>query len=299
MKKILITGASGFIGRHAVSRLLNQGCEIHAISRVSSGIIENVHWHQRNIFDGADIDNLIEKIKPSHLLHLAWNVETGYMSSLENFRWVRASMELLEAFQRHGGERVVFAGTCMEYDWRYGCFSEALTPCNASSNYGICKNSLLQMVRAFCLHTTLSFAWGRIFFLFGPYESESRLVATTIKSLLNGQPARCTHGEQYRDFLYVEDVADAFCSLLDSSITDAINIGSGKLIEIRQLVQSIAIKIGRPELLKLGALPTRPGEAAIVYPDISRLTKELLWKPRYTIDEGLDKTINWWRNHLA
>jgi UDP-glucuronate decarboxylase len=299
LKKVLLTGATGFIGRHAIDGLIRRGYEVHAISRVHADSSANVHWHNVDMFNSMQVENIFKIVRPSHLLHFAWNVEhKSYMNSVENFRWVESSMDMLSSFKENGGIRAVFAGTCAEYDWRYGYLTETLTPCHPSSNYGICKNSLNALVDAFCLSSGMSAAWGRIFFLYGPYEAEQRLVASTVKSLLEDKPALCTHGEQYRDFLYVEDVADAFCALLDSSIIGPVNIASGEPMKIRELVQMIADIIGKRELLNMGAIASREGEPSFLCANVDRLMKEVGWRPRYKIYEGIEKTIHWWRNRL-
>lgn len=297
LKKVLLTGASGFIGRHAIQGLVQRGYEVHAISRQCKANDAQVAFHQADLFDIAQLETIIRTVKPSYLLHLAWDVEPAtYMKSLGNFRWVRASMELLEFFQFYGGVRAVVAGTCAEYDWRYGYLSEKLTPQNPSSNYGIAKHALHEVIDAFSLSTSLSLAWGRIFFLFGPYEAEARLVSSVIRSLLADSPACCTHGKQYRDFLYVEDVADAFCALLDSNVIGAVNIASGEPLRIRELVQIIADIIGKPELLQMGVIEARPDEPSFICANTDRLANEVGWKPGYEISEGIEKTISWWKN---
>lgn len=301
LKKVLLTGANGFIGRHAIDCLVRRGYEIHAISSsVHFESMENIYWHNVDLFNSPQIENTFKVVRPTHLLHFAWNVEPKlYRMNADNFRWVGASMEMLSAFQRNGGTRAVFAGTCAEYDWSYGYLSEKLTPCRPNSNYGICKNALNAMTSAFCLSNGISAAWGRIFFLYGPYEAASRLVASTIKSLLQGEQALCAHGEHYRDFLYVEDVADAFCALVDSSVTGPVNIASGEPIKLRELVQMIAKVIGSPELLQIGECGSKSGDPPLLCANVERLSTEVGWKPRFKIKEGIEKTIQWWQNCLG
>lgn len=299
LKKVVLTGASGFIGRHAVESLIRREYEVHAISRQHFDSSVNVYWHNVDLFNPIQVESIFKIVRPSHLLHFAWNVEpTSYLTSMDNFHWLKASMDMLISFQKNGGKRAVFAGTCAEYDWRYGYLTENLTPCHPQSNYGICKNSLNEMMNAFAKSSEISCAWGRIFFLYGQYEAESRLVASTVKALLKGKPALCTYGEQYRDFMYVEDVADAFCALLDSPITGSVNIASGEPMKVRELVQMIAIIIGKPELLRMGAIPSMPEEPYLLCANVDRLSKEVDWKPKFKTSEGIEKTINWWETHL-
>jgi nucleoside-diphosphate-sugar epimerase len=116
---------------------------------------------------------------------------------------------------------------------------------------------------------------------------------TVIASLLRNEPALCTHGEQIRDFMHVHDVADALVSLLDSSLHGPINIASGQPLAVRDLVTQIADRLGRRELLRLGAVPHAAGDPPRLLGDVERLSKELGWRPSLTLAEGLDQTLAW------
>ena len=188
------------------------------------------------------------------------------------------------------------AGSCAEYDWRYGYCSEATTPLAPTTLYGICKYSLQLMLSAFSKQAGLSAAWGRIFFLFGQYEHPDRLVAYVIRSLLREEMARCSHGNQIRDFLYVQDVADAFVVLLDSAVSGPINIASGRPVALRELIYKIAAKFKREDLVQLGAVSTPPDEPPLLVADVRRLHDEVDWTPKYDLDTGLEQTIEWWKH---
>jgi nucleoside-diphosphate-sugar epimerase len=137
-------------------------------------------------------------------------------------------------------------------------------------------------------------AWGRIFQPYGPYEYPARLVPSVIRSLLNDEPARCTHGNQVRDFLYVADVADAFAALLDSGVTGCVNIGSGEPVSIKELVMQIARHLGKENEVRFGALPAREDESPFIVADTGRLMKEVQWRQRYSLEKGVMETISWW-----
>jgi len=298
-KRVLITGATGFIGQHCLNYLIDAGFEIHALSRQSKSTDPshiNVNWHVADLLDKNQVELIVSTVKPTHLLHLAWYAEPGkYWTAPDNFECVSASLMLLRTFSLHGGERVVMAGTCAEYDWSYGLCSEEETPKNPSTVYGVCKHSLQEMLASYSAEYGLSAAWGRIFFLYGPHEHPSRLVSSVIRSLLEGKPALCSTGEQMRDFLHVSDVASAFVSLLDSEIQGPINIASGEAVSIKEVVEKIAAKLGKSRLLQLGARPTLPNEPPVLLANVSRLNEELGWQPYFDIDQGLDSAISWWR----
>jgi len=299
MKKLLITGARGFIGRHCLQLLLERkNFEIHAVSRKEQKKDRlDVHWHKVDLLDPRQVPQLLARVKPSHLLHFAWYAEPGkFWNSIENFHWVRASLSLLQAFSVYGGKRVVLAGSCSEYDWKYGYCSEENTPLLPSTPYGICKHSLQIMMAAYSKQTGISSAWGRIFFLYGPHEHPNRLVSSVTLSLLNGSPAHCSHGKQIRDYLYVQDVAEAFLALLQSEVQGPVNIASGRPIAIKEIIIKIAEKLNRKDLVRLGALSASPDEPDFLVGNIGRLSKEVGWRPKYSIDQGLTKTISWWKS---
>jgi nucleoside-diphosphate-sugar epimerase len=300
LRRVLVTGARGFIGRHCLPHLLAAGYEVHAISSQEKPGHSDVIWHQADLLTPGVAGTLLAAVKPSHLLHLAWYAVPGlYWTAAENFLWVRASLELLDAFSHNGGARVVAAGTCAEYDWRYGWCSEAVTPLAPSSPYGKCKNALRSLLEGKSQQAGLSSGWGRVFFLYGPHEHPSRLVSSVIGSLLRKQPALCSSGDQVRDFLHVSDVASAFVAMLSSDIRGTVNIASGRPVAIRDVVLRIGAELGCTELLKLGARPTPPDDPPLLVADVRRLSQELAWRPEIDLETGLSGTIAWWRERTG
>ena len=291
MKKLLLTGASGFIGRHTIPFLIKRGYEVNAIFNTTKPDInedKDLFWHKCNLLNLDEQKKLIAKIKPSHLLHFAWYTIPGkYLQSIENFRWVQASLELLVNFVENGGKRAVFAGTCAEYDRSYGNCSEKSTPLTPSTLYGTSKNSLHEMLRQFSSQTDLSYAWGRVFFLYGPYEYPDRLVASFICSLLKDQIAHCLYGDLIRDFLHVQDVASAFVSLLESNVSGPVNIASGNPIALRDIGNTIADKLNKRELVRLGEDKAPVNEPKLLVADVKRLNSEVGWIPNYVLDQGI------------
>lgn len=298
MKKILITGASGFIGRHTLDKLKNLGYEVHALAFKNPIKSIDVHWHIVDLHKQKDVSKLIKEIQPSHLLHLAWNVSPGYLNSCNNFDWVVLSLNLFKEFQQNGGKRIVVAGTCFQYDHQDEICNEETTLRKPASIYGACKQSLQTMLESFSKQTDLSTAWGNIFFIYGENESPARLVSSVIISLLKNESANCTEGTQIRDFLYVEDVADAFVHLVDSDIQGTMNIGSGQAIELKNIINNLAKILTKTELINLGARAMPKDEPAQIVADTTRLKNELNWQPKYTLNDGLIKTVKWWGKQI-
>lgn len=293
MTRVLVTGAGGFIGRHALPVLLERGHQVDAVSRtVPPTATDGVRWHGCDLLDAAQADALLEAVRPTHLLHFAWYATPpDYWTSPENLAWVEAGVHLLRRFAALGGERAVLAGTCAEYDLTHGYCSEQLTPLRPGSVYGASKHAL-QTVTA---NAGISTAWGRIFFLYGPAEHPSRLVASVVRALLAGRPAPCSHGRQVRDFLHARDVASAFVALLDSQVVGPVNIASGVPVTIATVASTIGELIGRPDLVRLGAREAAPGEPPVVLADVRRLQEEVGWAARFSLASGLADTIDWWR----
>jgi len=172
-----------------------------------------------------------------------------------------------------------------------------LTALLPNSTHGLCKHTTRVLAEAFCRKTNVSFAWGRIFYLYGPHEHRARLVPVVITSLLKGEATKLTSGEQVRDFLPVEQVAAAFVSLLASDVRGPVNVASGKPVSIKELVLEIAGKIGRTDLARFGDLPDRPGDPPVLFADVSRLREEVGWRP--DPGDALDDAISWWREQLS
>jgi len=302
MKQVLLTGASGFIGRHAIQPLVERGFDVHCVCRTvkPDSITDESHvtWHRTDLLNIIDIQNLFESLSPTHLLHLAWDVTPGlYLESVNNFDWLVSSLHLLNEFAESGGTRAVCAGTCFEYDLRYGYCNERVTPIIPSTYYGSCKNHLQSIGEKYAAKRGFNFAWGRIFYPYGPNEYPTRLVPSVIQALLKGETAQCTHGNQIRDFLHVTDVADAFVTLLDSEVTGIFNIGSGKPVSIKELVMQIALLLGKEDDIRLGAFPARENEPPFIVADTSRLQKEVKWCQKYSLEDGIMDTISWWKKY--
>jgi nucleoside-diphosphate-sugar epimerase len=294
--RVLVTGASGFIGAPCLPRLRDLGYEVHALSTRPRPDADGVCWHTADLLAPGTAAKLCAAVRPTHLLHLAWYVVPGKLvEAPENYDWVRASLELLQAFGDHAGQRTVFVGTGYEYDARYGYCSEALTPAQPDTVYGTCKNALRLLLESYARRNGLSAAWARVFFVYGPGEAPERLVPTVIRSLLEGQPARCSPGLPVRDYLHVADAADALVALLHSAAEGPFNVASGIPVTIRDLILAIGRKLNAPERVQLGAIPARPDDAPLIVADTTRLRETLAWRPRFDLDRGLDDTIDWWR----
>jgi nucleoside-diphosphate-sugar epimerase len=300
MKRVLITGGSGFIGVQCIPLLVEAHYEVHATcsGRFPLPDIENVVFEAVNLLDPKSTADLVRRIKPSHLLHLAWITDPGrYWTAPENLDWMAASLGLTKVFQECGGKRVVLSGTCAEYDWSYGTCEEGRTPLRPQTLYGASKHGLQCATTAFAKQAGLSAAWARIFFTFGPGEHESKLVSSVARSLLNRETFRCSTPAEIRDFIYVVDAASALVALLDSDVTGPVNVGSGRGTTVRDIVLQAAATLGSMDRIVFDD-PAQQSGALRVVADTGRLEKEVHWQAKVGLEAGVAATVGWWKKRV-
>lgn len=296
MSRVLLTGASGFVGRHALTALSDAGHEVHALARHRGADVAGVVWHELDLLAGCAV---VAEVEPEILVHLAWYAEHGrFWASPENLSWVAASLELLRAFVDAGGRRVVMAGTCAEYEWSRDLYRED-APLHPSTLYGTAKHSLHTLAAAYCEQADIELAWGRLFLLYGPFEAPARFVPSIVVPLLRGEAAQMTAGTQRRDFLHTADAGAAFAAIADSNLVGPVNVASGEAVELRAIARMVAERIGRDELLEIGARPQREGEPKALIADVQRLREEVRWTPKISLEDGIAEVIAWWRGQLT
>lgn len=300
-RRVLLTGATGFIGYHCIEPLRRRGFEITATYNKSAPKkIDGVRWLQADLLEPGAPESLVQEAMASHLLHMAWYVEPGKLiTHPENLAWCCASIELLRRFHARGGTRCVIGGSCYEYDWRYGYCNEQLTPRQPDTLYGAAKLGLAEILLGYCASAGLSGGWGRMFFLYGPRENPRRLVPAIIQALLKGEAALSSHGQQIRDYAHVQDVADGMVALLDSEAQGAYNIATGRAATIVSIVETLGELTGRADLLRIGAIPARANDMPMVVADVGAAKRDFGWRAAISLRDGLDDTVRWWQAELA
>ncbi len=296
MKKVLVTGATGFIGKACLSVLKHTDLEIHATYRnrpISD--ITNVHWYHCDILNHDNISAVVSEVKPDYLLHLAWIVDhKTCMTSELNIDYIFASIHLYKQFSINGGKKTIFLGTCAEYDSIDSVCDENKTSLKPNSLYGLCKKNTLEIITQLKLQQPeyADFTWARIFHLYGPHEYKNRLIPYIFHSYLQRIVPVLENPHSVRDYIYVQNLAEIVVHLLVVKCSPIIiNVGSGNSHTIEELANSIHLRFFKdqaPPSYKPGIITKKDH----LVPALNRL-QQLKIQPSVSFELGLEKTFKW------
>lgn len=304
-KRVLITGATGFVGRHVVQQGLALDVELHALSR-TRGSSAGVCWWQGDLLDEDVIKQIMLQVRPDGILHLAaGGVAYGAARQKDILRInVEGLAILLDSVQDAGLQpHVVLAGSGFEYAPQDRPLRED-DPIAPSSVYGVSKAAATQLAHLFAARFPITVL--RLFSLYGPGEKEPRVVPYVIAQALRGLPVELTSGEQMRDYTYVKDVAEGFWRTLASPPSAPAcrvwNMASGVSITLRSFLETLAQLLGQRGLdpdLRFGARPYRSDELMTYTAAIDQLCLELAWSPSTSMIAGLSATLDEYGFHNA
>ncbi len=294
--KALLTGASGFLGRHCLTALLSCGHTPIAVSRTRPRDAPDIEWLERDLLVAGEPRRLAREARADVALHLAWTAQPGYFwTDQANNAWIAASIELARETFEAGARRFCGVGTCFEYEWpeNSDCH-EATTPLGGHTLYDRAKSACFRAIAEIAGHDGPSLSWARLFYLYGPGEHPDRLVASVARALVAGKPANCSHGYALRDYMDARDAGAALAALATSDVSGAVNIASGERTKIADLASELGRLAGRPDLVRLGTLPDRPDDPPRITADIRRMTEEVGFRPR-RLRQGLADVLDYWR----
>jgi nucleoside-diphosphate-sugar epimerase len=317
--RVFLTGALGFVGSHVARLLVRHGHEVHALvldngardaedelARTRLGEEgDSIARVRGDLLRPASWEHVVEKERFDACVHLGWYANPkDYLSSRVNVDLLSASATLGMRLVDAGCRRVVMAGTCFEYDvaLRANTFLSETSSLSPRHLYSTCKRSLFEVMSHLTAGTSTSFAWARLFFLYGPHESRGRLVPAVIDALLGGEEARVTTGEQVRDFMHVADAAAGIVQVLETdALTGPVNVASGSPVRVRDVVETIARVLGQQDRVAWGAASARPNDPPFVCADVTKLTATG-FRPEHDLESGLRDTVAWsksWRARAA
>lgn len=282
---VLVSGAAGFVGRHVVHALQARGVEVVGLTRGRAEL--PCRTITVDLADAAGVRAAVADVRPDTVLHLAWYAVPGaFWQAPENLDAVSNTFNFARAAVESGCMRFVGVGSVAEYRWDRPLLDES-SPREPATLYGCAKKAAYEVLAAY-LGTRCSFAWLRYGWMFGPGEPAGKLVSSLAAGLKAGGAVPCSDGSARRDYLYVEDVADATAAVATGSITGAVNVGSGLGTRVGDLIDAVERAVGRGTANR-GALATdRPEELVL---DVTRLTRDVGWSPRWSLEDGVRRTV--------
>lgn len=300
---VLVTGASGFMGRHCLSQLLEQGFVVHALTRQYQAHYlqhERLFWHSIDLQNHHQVDALLQTISAELLMDLAWDTTPStYLHDFNNLQLIQNSLHLTRSFIANGGQRVLGCGTCAEYDWSAGYLTEYSTPYKSGTLYSASKIALRQLTSQICKDAKTSFIWVRPFFMHGPYEHSSRFVPQLIQTAIQHHYVQVPpQAHRVRDYLPVQEAARAIVACLLSQQEGDFNIASGQAISLSDLSKTIAIEVGNALGLTIELRAVAQSKLNtvddFVVGNIHRLRSLVGWQSSVDAVSGLRTSIDWW-----
>lgn len=265
MTRVLLTGGTGFIGQHVYNRLLNKNIDLHITSRYFRPLLKNVHI--TDLLNLTNIKNLIKKLQPDILIHLAWDVtHDEFWTSSKNVDYLKASIKLFELFLEQGGKKIISTGTCAEYPTCDSSVSEDIIFDKfVLTQYGAAKKEVSEWLQK----TNCDFSWLRIFGIYGHGEDNRRILPSMIRAIRENQEFIIKNPNIFCDYIYVDDLAALIVDCIYNKGLGIVNIGSGENYAFLDLYNAI-VKYIKSGLLSIDKTINNPDINSRI-PDVKKL----------------------------
>jgi len=307
-KKVLITGAAGFIGANLVRKFIQLNAGVHILVRSSSDkwriedILKDVKGHCVDLMDYEALEKAVSGIKPDIIIHTA--VYGGYIFQKDINKIMQANIigtvNLLNACSKRGFELFINTGTSSEYGRKNSPIKED-DALEATGSYGISKAAASLYCQTVARSKGRPIITLRLFSPYGYYEESARLIPSVIISCLRDENPRVSSPEPVRDFVFIEDVADAYVRAIgaaEKAAGEIFNIGYGRQYSVGEVVAKIIKVMGNDVKPEWGSVQKRADEPGIWQADVSKAKNILGWEPGHSLDEGLAKSIAWFRENM-
>lgn len=294
-QRVLVTGGAGFVGAALVRQALSQGAEVAVLTRAATDLQRladrrgDIRFIGGDLADAESYQPAVNAFQPDVCFHLAWVTEPGkYLHSPLNAQFILYSADLLRCLFSAGCSQIVSTGTCFEYARSDAELSED-SPLDYCTPYASSKNLTAQLCLELAKRAGAKFAWGRLFYMYGPGDHPKRLLPSLIAALKQDRDFPTTDGAQRADYLHVRDVAAALWSLAGHN--GVFNVCSGEAIAVRDLITAVADLMGKRHLVKFGALQ-RPADLPMsIYGSRQKLSQATDWSPEIGLLDGLRNVI--------
>lgn len=307
MKKnsILVTGASGFVGSHLVRRLVKENKNVTIFVRKTSDLkrIKDIYSFlsiiEADLLDKEKLYKIVTEIRPKIIFHLAnIGLYGGQEPSSKDVINVNllGTTNLVEACDLIDYTHFINTGSSSEYGPKTASMSED-DSCNPKSLYAITKLAATLFCKSYGEKSRKPILTLRLFSPFGPYDEPLRLISSTIKNIYDGKRLVFASKHAVRDFIFINDVIDAYISCLSAknfTYGDIINIGSGKETSVKECVQTILGVMGKNIQVTWDAVSPRMYESSVWKANIKKAKRVLGWEPKTSFKDGIKKTVEWY-----
>lgn len=298
--RILVTGATGFVGSHLVDRLVEKGHEVAIFCRPTSNKwrisakLPHVVSIEGTFEDVEASEPALLSFRPEAVYHLGWwgvqNTHRNVTAQVEVN--IKSSLQLMTSAQKAGCVVFVGLGSQAEYG-PLNCVIAEDAPTQPTTLYGASKLSTNHILRVLSHGTGMRFHWVRLFSCYGPRDHATWMIPHVIMTLMRGDKPALTEGRQLWDFIYVDDVIDALCAFTEVRPEGVYNLGSGISRPLCEMVTLIRDAINPLLPLGFGEVPYRPDQVMHLQANISRLSKATGWRPMTSLEVGIKKTVEW------
>ena len=291
--RILLFGASGFIGRNCLLALSKHDCQVHAVSRQAiTSKTDRIVWHKADLARPVELEEVFAASRPTYVIHAAWDVSSeSYWNAAANLICASVSGHILSQAIKYGVKRLLGIGTCAEYGLEHDLCEEGISEEKPTGSYAITKKAT-QLLLQSANSASFSTVWVRLFFPYGRFDKATKLLPYIIRQVTNGEVAELSAGTQVRDLLYASDVAEGLMAVLLSDVDGVVNLASGIPVTVAEIAKTIGEMMGRPELIRLGVKPWHAMEAPRWVASVRRLNREVGWRPSISLKDGLAATID-------